>query len=101
MPWTLDRYPPAMRRMPVVMRAKAIEIANALLEQGKMRDVRFVSASLKPDAGRIGVSSSTARRPMLRGLEPGDAPIRRGRAEHRSSSRRAVRCGQVRECRAQ
>jgi uncharacterized protein YdaT len=35
MPWALEHYPPAMRRMPVVMRAKAIEIANALLERGE------------------------------------------------------------------
>jgi uncharacterized protein YdaT len=34
MPWTLDRYPPAMRRLPPRVRAKAIEIANALLDEG-------------------------------------------------------------------
>jgi len=34
MPWTLERYPPAMRWLPVVVRAKAIAIANALLADG-------------------------------------------------------------------
>ena len=34
MPWTLERYPPAMRRLPRAVRAKAIEIANALLADG-------------------------------------------------------------------
>lgn len=34
MPWTLDDYPAAMRRLPDDVRAKAIEIANALLVAG-------------------------------------------------------------------
>lgn len=34
MPWSADRYPPAMKRLPVVVRLKAIEIANALLDEG-------------------------------------------------------------------
>ena len=34
MPWSLDRYPPAMLRLPTHVRAKAIEIANAMLAQG-------------------------------------------------------------------
>lgn len=34
MPWTPERYPASMRRLPPVVRAKAIEIANALLEEG-------------------------------------------------------------------
>jgi len=32
MPWTPDRYPPAMAHLAEPMRDKAIEIANALLE---------------------------------------------------------------------
>jgi uncharacterized protein YdaT len=35
MPWTLQRYPPAMQRLPAEVRAKAIEIANALLADGR------------------------------------------------------------------
>jgi uncharacterized protein YdaT len=31
MPWTPDRYPPAMRGLPPRLRLKAIEIANAVL----------------------------------------------------------------------
>lgn len=34
MPWDETRYPPAMRQLPPLVRAKAIEIANALLAQG-------------------------------------------------------------------
>jgi len=34
MPWTPDRYPPAMRELPPLLRLKAIEIANAVLAQG-------------------------------------------------------------------
>lgn len=34
MPWTDTRFPPSMSHLPPVVRAKAIEIANALLEQG-------------------------------------------------------------------
>lgn len=34
MPWSKDYYPAAMRHLPREVRAKAIEIANALLDQG-------------------------------------------------------------------
>jgi uncharacterized protein YdaT len=34
MPWSEQRYPPAMANLPPIVRAKAIEIANALLEEG-------------------------------------------------------------------
>ena len=34
MPWTAEQYPPAMRRLGPLVRLKAIEIANALLEEG-------------------------------------------------------------------
>jgi uncharacterized protein YdaT len=33
MPWTPERYPKSMQHLPAVVRAKAIEIANALLEE--------------------------------------------------------------------
>jgi uncharacterized protein YdaT len=35
MPWTSERYPPAMRGLMPVVRDKAIAIANALLSQGR------------------------------------------------------------------
>ncbi len=34
MPWDEDRYPAAMQNLPPLVRAKAIEIANALLAEG-------------------------------------------------------------------
>lgn len=34
MPWTPERYPPAMRNLPRPVRDKAIAIANALLDDG-------------------------------------------------------------------
>jgi uncharacterized protein YdaT len=34
MPWSTDRYPPAMQHLPPIVRQKAIEIANALLDSG-------------------------------------------------------------------
>lgn len=33
MPWTPGRYPPAMRQLPPLVRAKAVEIANAVLAE--------------------------------------------------------------------
>ena len=34
MPWTVLRFPPAMRHLTPAVRDKAIEIANALLREG-------------------------------------------------------------------
>lgn len=34
MPWTWQRYPDSMKNLPVRVRHKAIDIANALLEDG-------------------------------------------------------------------
>jgi len=34
MPWTTERYPVSMRHLPDAVRSKAIEIANALLDEG-------------------------------------------------------------------
>lgn len=49
MPWTLERYPPAMRGLPLAVRAKAIEIANALLADGhdEGRAIRIAIAAAK------------------------------------------------------
>ncbi|AWV04707.1 hypothetical protein DM992_35795 [Burkholderia sp. JP2-270] len=35
MPWNDERYPPSMRNLQPPVRGKAIEIANALLRQGR------------------------------------------------------------------
>jgi uncharacterized protein YdaT len=34
MPWNEQYYPPAMEHLSPIVRSKAIEIANALLEEG-------------------------------------------------------------------
>lgn len=34
MPWTWQRYPDSMKNLPVRVRHKAIEVANALIEDG-------------------------------------------------------------------
>ena len=39
MPWTPERYPPAMRRLPPPVRLKAIEIASTLPDEGPERGV--------------------------------------------------------------
>ena len=49
MPWTANRYPPSMTRLPPPVRVKAIEIANALLENGNEegRAIRLAIARAK------------------------------------------------------
>lgn len=48
MPWTAERYPPAMRHLPPAVRLKAIEIANAVL----------ADASDEGKAIRIGIAKA-------------------------------------------
>jgi len=38
MPWTKDNYPVSMKNLPDEIRNKAIEIANALLEEKNMEE---------------------------------------------------------------
>jgi uncharacterized protein YdaT len=38
MPWTKNDYPPSMKNLPDVVRNKAVEIANALLDETKMNE---------------------------------------------------------------
>ena len=54
MPWSLHRYPPAMEALPEPARLKAIEIANALLEEGmdEGRAIRIAIAKAKNGAAR-------------------------------------------------
>jgi uncharacterized protein YdaT len=49
MPWTFDRFPPAMSHLPAPVREKAIEIANALLAEGmeEGRAIRIAIAKAK------------------------------------------------------
>lgn len=54
MPWTLERFPPSMERLPDQVREKAIEIANALLEEGmeEGKAIRIAIAKAKQWAER-------------------------------------------------
>jgi uncharacterized protein YdaT len=38
MPWTKKEYPVSMKNLPAAVRNKAIEIANALLEERQMEE---------------------------------------------------------------
>jgi uncharacterized protein YdaT len=54
MPWTEDRYPASMSHLPARVRRKAIEIANALLEEGydEGKAIRIAIAKAKEWAAR-------------------------------------------------
>ena len=45
MPWTYTDYPVSMKNLPGEVRHKAIEIANALLREGKIADEGIVIAT--------------------------------------------------------
>jgi uncharacterized protein YdaT len=64
MPWTETRYPPAMRRLSPRVRAKAIEIANALLETGHNEGmaIRVAIAPAKAWAARQGPATRSRDR---------------------------------------
>ncbi|MGZ5131906.1 MAG: hypothetical protein ACXWJG_09640 [Caldimonas sp.] len=62
MPWTVDRYPASMRRLPQWVRNKAIEIANALLDEGmdEGKAIRIAIAKAKEwTARRSGETAPT------------------------------------------
>jgi len=54
MPWSSDRYPSSMRKLPAAVRSKAIEIANALLatDGDEGRAIRIGIAQAKRWASR-------------------------------------------------
>jgi uncharacterized protein YdaT len=54
MPWTSDYFPVSMKNLPPEVRAKAIEIANALLEAGRPEGqaIRIAIARAKQWASR-------------------------------------------------
>jgi len=54
LPWSVHRYPPAMEVLSEPVRLKAIEIANALLEEGmdEGRAIRIAIAKAKNWAAR-------------------------------------------------
>jgi len=49
MPWSPFRYPPAIAHLPEPVREKAIEIANALLDEGmeEGKAIRIATAKAK------------------------------------------------------
>jgi uncharacterized protein YdaT len=53
MPWTEQRYPPAMQSLAPPVRAKAIDIANALLGEGmdEGKAIRIAIAKARQWAG--------------------------------------------------
>jgi uncharacterized protein YdaT len=57
MPWNAEYFPPAMRHLPPPVREKAIEIANALLEEGmdEGKAIRIAIAKAKEWAVRHGL----------------------------------------------
>ena len=56
MPWNSSYYPRSMSHLPEVVRSKAIEIANALLEEGyeEGRAIRIAIAKAKEWSERRG-----------------------------------------------
>lgn len=54
MPWSLERYPASMNNLPEEVRAKAIDIGNALLAEGEDegRAIRIGIAQAKRWAAR-------------------------------------------------
>jgi uncharacterized protein YdaT len=59
MPWNESYYPPAMEHLSEIVRSKAIEIANALLEEGYEEGmaIRIGIAKAKEWAERRGFRS--------------------------------------------
>ncbi len=57
MPWTLGRYPASMKYLPEPVLEKAIEIANALLEEGtdEAKAIRIAIAKAKEWAEHRGI----------------------------------------------
>ena len=58
MPWSTEYYPASMRHLPPVVRDKAIEMANALLEEGmdEGKAIRIAIAKAKEWAVRHGLA---------------------------------------------
>ncbi len=46
MPWTENYYPVSMKNLPVIIRNKAIEIANALLEEGNLDEGIVIATAI-------------------------------------------------------
>ncbi len=46
MPWSPHQYPESMKHLPPVVREKAVEIANALLEEEGMEEGRAIRIAI-------------------------------------------------------
>lgn len=46
MPWTKNTYPPSMKNLPSAVRGKAIDIANALLDESNMNEGRVIATAI-------------------------------------------------------
>lgn len=46
MPWTKKNYPNAMKNLPAKVRAKAIEIANAILISGTLNEGATIATAI-------------------------------------------------------
>lgn len=68
MPWPPARYPPAMEHLPLEVRLRAIEIANALLDSGHDggQSIRMAIAAAKRWAGIEHTRPSLAERTFER-----------------------------------
>ena len=81
MPWTPTRHPPATRRLPPVLREKAIEIASAMLADGvdEGRAIRrAIAAARRRGARRVAWNGSAP--PPWAAFEPMPARLRRLRS---------------------
>lgn len=47
MPWTNKDYPNSMKNLPVKVRHKAIEIANAILDDGKLDEGLAIATAIR------------------------------------------------------
>jgi uncharacterized protein YdaT len=64
MPWSAEYYPVSMKNLPPCVRAKAIEIANALLDAGRPEGqaIRIGIAKAKQWSGQFKAPRATRAR---------------------------------------
>lgn len=51
MPWTKKDYPPAMKNLSVRVRNKAVEIANAILDEGNLDEGAVIAIAISKAKG--------------------------------------------------
>ena len=54
MPWTNKDYPDAMKNLPVKVRHKAVEIANAILAEGKLDEGKAIATGISKAKKELG-----------------------------------------------